>query len=96
MIQTLVDDAEAGDLCRALAKGTDWFEAMSLLGKMEKASADSIKIAVVNYFSAVARGAKDTKAAIRACAMLDAFSKPSIGQGITPVILALGEVLLIQ
>jgi DNA polymerase III subunit gamma/tau len=89
------DNEEGGviELCRALAKGTDWAGAMGIVRGMTE-NPESIRIVVCNYFAKMAMNAKGGMAN-KALAVLDAFSEPYPTQsGMTPVLLSLGRLLL--
>lgn len=95
LIRKVADDTagEAIDLCRAIAQGKDWPELMQIVTRLSDVGPESIRYAIIGYFSKVAMGAKTAKAAESALAVLDAFQEP-YPAGTTqlfPVILSLGR-----
>jgi hypothetical protein len=93
-LETINKATDVVELCRALARGARWVDIMGILKNVEDANAESIRIVVVNYFGAVAKGAKNDKQALHALDVIDAFSRPfNQSDGMAPLLLALGRVL---
>jgi DNA polymerase III gamma/tau subunit len=89
------EDGEVGDLCRLLMKGPTWEQAMTALKPLKDTNAESIRIPIVNYFTAVALNAKSDKAAGVACTVLSAFGEPYPDtNNIAPVLVSLAQVIL--
>lgn len=89
------EDPDVIELCRALAKGTDWANAVKLVKKLEgKYTAESIRIIVLAYFTKVAMNSK--KPPMGSLAVLDAFSGDTWRDSdrYAPLILALGDLLI--
>lgn len=91
LIRTGASSKEAIDLCRFILKGRGtWPDAMRLVKAIE-VDAESIRIIVVNYLSAVLANAKSNDEALRLLFLLDAFEKPyTTSDKLGPLMLSLG------
>jgi DNA polymerase III gamma/tau subunit len=99
----IVSDEEEGDignLCRALLKGCTWEQAMDIVRPLQDQNPESIRNIVCNWMTKVLLGSEDRKGAsgnraAHVMTILAAFSKPyTTNNGIYPVLLSLGDVLL--
>ena len=89
------DDVQVVDLARALLKRASWREVQKLLSGMRSTPAESARHVIRAYMTNVILGAKDENTAGRAMEILDAFNKPFYsGDGISPLVLACGHLLL--
>lgn len=85
---------EIGDLCRALAEGTYWDNAIEIINKIENINAESVKRVILAYFEKVALNEKGKKLE-RALQILDVFNKPfDYNAKCYPLLLCLAELLL--
>lgn len=66
---------EVVDLCRFLLKGqgVSWVEAMKYVNALEGTDAESIRLSIVGYLTAVLKGAKSDRAAIPVLKLLGCF-----------------------
>lgn len=88
---------EVIDLCRLLAKGGTWEEALTILSAIENTSGESVRRVVQAYFVTWAMKEKRSTQAARICAVLEAFQGPySDSDSMAPVLLSLGQLLLEQ
>ena len=95
LIRSAEDSKTVIDLCRLLARGGKWVEAVSLISKMEERP-ESVRIIVCNYFAKVTLGARDDRSAQRALAVLDSFSTPyNDSEGQAPLLLSVGRLLVL-
>lgn len=86
---------EAVDLARALVRGAAWAEVQALLSDLQETSPESIRHVVRAYATKAVLGAKSEDAAARGMTILEAFSEAcSPHDGISPIVLACGEVVL--
>lgn len=93
LMRSVSEGGEVRDLCVALVKpGLTWAKAMKLLGRLDKANPESVRFAILGYFTKVALNAKDKTTTVKALAVLDAFSEPCFHMA--SVLLALGRLLL--
>lgn len=87
---------EVVDLARWLVsgKGQNWVEAMKYVKALSGQEAESIRIILMNYFAAVAMGAKSDKNAIPILRLMEAFRQPYItSDKMAPLIYSLGLAL---
>lgn len=87
---------EVIDLCRWLVsgRGQTWPEAVKLVKDLEGTDAESIRIAVVNYLSAVLMNTKSNKAALPLLRLLSAFEGPyNTSDRLAPLLNSLGLAL---
>lgn len=87
---------EVVDLCRFLVSNRNqtWPEAIKLVKALEGTDAESIRIVVVNYLTAVLLGSKDDRKVAPLLAILEAFSKPyNQSDKLAPLLLSLGLAL---
>ena len=98
ILRAPVETAESIELCRFLTRGGSWARAMEVVKSLgEDARAESVRILIMNYFGKVALGARSERDAESALAVLAAFSQPySEAEGLGPLMLSLGQVLLRQ
>lgn len=95
LLRSATSSEEAVNLARALIQGKGWGDVQKLLTGLKDTNPESIRHVVRAYVSTVILGAKTEQAAGRGIEILDAFSEPfNSGDGISPVILACGKVLL--
>lgn len=84
-------DKEVIDLCRVLAKGTTWGSAMKILGKIDKATPESIRRQVLAYFQTAVMKSSGNKVG-GFLEILEAFSEPyPQDSGMAPLLLSIGE-----
>lgn len=95
LLRTSVNTTEMIELARALWKGTDWKGLLPLLNGLKDADPESVRHVVRAYMTKVALGKGGTGDARNAMAILDAFATPfNAKDGITPVVLACGRLVL--
>lgn len=95
LLRSAIESEEAVDLARALVKGVGWSEIQRLLNGLQGVNPESIRHVVRAYVSKVVLGSKSEQAAGRGLEILDAFSEPfNSADGVTPVMLACGRVVL--
>lgn len=82
-------------LCRALANGCGWGEAVQIVARMEDSEAESVRIVVSRYFSAMLKKPHDQQRAKRVLVMLEAFATPyHASDGMAPLYLSLARAIL--
>lgn len=92
LLQAAGDNPQVIDLARALLKGDKWKTIQPLLRGLKDTNAESIRHVVRAYMTNCALSMPD---AGRPLEVLDAFSVPfPSGDGISPVVLAVGKLLL--
>jgi len=95
VLQALTDSDATRQLCRFLIEGRgSWQKAMGIVSHLEDVPAETVRIAVCNYFAVVAKGAKTEREAITALQILEAFSQyynPAEQQA--PLLRSIGQVL---
>lgn len=87
----------AVDLARALNKGVQWPEALKILQSLKDENPETIRQTVRGYMTAVIMSTKpdNVRASHTAMAVLEQFAGPfHSADGITPVLLAVGRLLL--
>ena len=95
LLRSAEGSAEAFDLARALLKRERWANVQGLLRKLKDVNPESIRHVVRAYMTTTILNAKDEKTAGNAMEILDTFSVPFNSQdGLSPVVLATGKVLL--
>jgi DNA polymerase III gamma/tau subunit len=95
LLRTADASPEVIELARALVKGASWGEVQKLLVSLQEMNPESIRHVVRSYMTKVVINAKSENAAGRGLEILDAFSEPcNPADGITPIVLACGRVLL--
>lgn len=83
------------DLCRALLAKKDWNYINPILNDLKDQNGEGIRQVVREYMTKVILGSKDIRKAGPAIEILDEFSQPFYsGDGISPVVLACGRLLL--
>lgn len=94
LLRSAVDSSEAIDLCRVLIKGASWSEAREILATMRDTNPESVRLVVVAYMTSVILSEKN-KSPERALAILEQFSQPfNYNDKISPVVLAVGRLIL--
>ena len=95
LLHSAEKSSEAVELARLLVKGAGWSEVQTLLRNLKDVSPESIRHVVRGYVTKVVLGAKSEDSAGMGLEILDAFSEPfHPSDGITPVVLACGRILL--
>lgn len=95
LLHSAIESEEAVNLARALVQGKGWAEAQRILNGLQEVSPESIRHIVCAYVSKVVLGAKTKEVAGHGIEILDMFSEPfNPADGISPLILACGKVLL--
>ncbi len=90
-----VGGVEIIELCRAIAKAEKFSKIKVLVADLEIGNMESVRIAIVNYFSKALIGAKNEKKEEYFLAVLDEFSEPFRDyEKKAPMLLALGRLLL--
>lgn len=92
---------EAGDasfrLAKALAEGKPWEALSPILGELKDENPEGVRHVVRAYMTTLLLNAKGPKAAMRSCAVLDAFAQPfPSNEGISPLALAVGRITLLS
>lgn len=94
-MRTAAQSKEIGDLCRWLLAGqkVTWEEGLKYLKALEGQEAESIRIAALQYFAAVARKTKGNKIT-SVLALMDCFSRPYVASDKqAPLMLSLADAL---
>ncbi len=95
LLRSAEQNSEAVELARLLVKGASWNQVQELLVQLGDISPESVRHIVRGYVTRVVLSAKSDDKAGRSLEILDAFSEPfHPSDGITPVVLACGRVLL--
>jgi DNA polymerase III gamma/tau subunit len=96
-MRSAAQSKEAVDLAKFLMgqRGRTWAEAMKLIKALEGTDAESIRIVIVNYLSAVAMGAKANDRAKAALALLECFVGQTYNQPdkSAPLLISIGMAL---
>jgi DNA polymerase III gamma/tau subunit len=75
----ILESAQQSDkvlgLCRLLAKGGTWVEAMSIVEELDGTSPEGVRIQVVSYMAAAARKSKTSKETVFFLQRLEAFAQ---------------------
>jgi len=99
ILQTISSEGgnkDMADFCRALHRGANWKDVMSILRGMENQTAEGIRAVVCVWFNKVAMNANSTRDAERALAILEAFGTPYPpvpASSLHPLLLSLGQLL---
>lgn len=96
MMRSAGQSKEVIDLCRWLVsgRGQSWLEAVKYVKALEGNDAESIRIAVVNYLSAVLMNTKSNKQALPLLRLLSAFEGPyNTSDRLAPLLNSLGLAL---
>jgi DNA polymerase-3 subunit gamma/tau len=95
LLRSAVASEEAVNLARALVKGAGWQEVWRVIEGLQETNPESIRHVVRAYVCKVVLNAKSESSVGRGIEILDAFSGPfNPGDGIAPVLIACGKVLL--
>lgn len=95
LLRSAASSEDVVNLARALVKGASWQEVWGVLDGLQEMNPESIRHVVRAYVSKVVLSAKNESSAGRGIEILDAFSEPfNSGDGIAPVLIACGKVLL--
>lgn len=81
------------DLCRALSRGEKVTAMVKMVGKLDGATAEGVRVVVCAYFTKLAFSGKDLP---RTLAVLEAFGDPypaGMGSALHPVLISLGSLL---
>lgn len=92
LMKSAQDSAEAVDLAKLLSMGRGWLEVKECLADLKEkdSNAESVRMVVQAYVTAVIMGDKNPKPSL--FAVLEAFSVPfPSGNGIAPLVLACGK-----
>ncbi len=89
------DEKQIIDLCRGLNEQKPWQTLASILKGIE-AEPETIRRAVLGYFTAVALNAKDKKTGLRAAIIIENFINPYYDSGRAGLILSCFQSLLIE
>lgn len=94
ILESAIDSDPVRELCQFLLKGGSWAKAMAIVAKLEDESAESVRIVVMNYMAAVAKGAKTDREAGATLQIMDAFCVPyNQSEKLGPLMLSIGRVL---
>lgn len=97
LMQSASEAPQAIDLARALLKGAKWKSVQELLSQLKETNAESVRHVVRAYMTNVILGAKDSVTPGKAMEILDEFGTPfSSGDGISPLVIACGHILLAE
>ncbi len=95
LLLTAEGTKEGIDFVRALYNGASWSQLQGLISDIGDVNAESVRQMVRAYGTKIVLGASNTDVAGRALEVLDAFSTPfNDRDGITPVVLAVGQLKL--
>ena len=95
LLKTAEGNAAPVELAQLLLKRGSWAEAQRILTDLKETNPESIRQVVMRYVAGAALSAKKEALAGAAVEVLDAFGTPfPSGDGIAPVVLATGRVLL--
>lgn len=95
LLRTAENVPAAFDLAQALMKGAPWKEIQGILGKLEDVSPESARHVVRGYMTKVVLNPK-AKDVTHAFAILEAFSEPfNSFDGLSPLVLACGRLILV-
>lgn len=95
LLKTAMDSPQVTDLAKALLNREPWSRIQPILEGIKDQNPESIRHVVRAWMTSVILTAKSDKVAGSAMEVLDSFSEPMhIGDGISPVVLACGRVIL--
>lgn len=94
LLQAPLENAEVIELCRMLIKrDLSWKKLITTLDKIEQPP-ETIRILVINYLAACAKGARSDRDAADVLDMIRAFSKPyATSDKLAPLLLSFGDVM---
>ena len=96
IMRSAAQSREVADLCKWLmgGRGLTWAEALKYVKALEAAEAESTRIAVVNYLSAVLMNTNGNDRARQLLSLLEAFSSPyNTSDGRAPLLRSIGLAL---
>lgn len=94
ILRSAVESDATLELCRFLVKGGSWAKAVAIVAKLEDENPESVRIVVMNYLSAVLKGAKSDKQALPTLQLMEAFSTPyNASERLAPLLLSIGRAL---
>lgn len=95
LLRSAEESRQAVDLARALVRGAGWAEVQAILADLGDVSPESVRHVVRAYATKAVLGAKSERAAAAGMSVLSAFAEPcSPHDGISPIVLACGEVVM--
>lgn len=94
LLRGAVEGDAIRELCQFLNKGGSWMKCAGILKKLDGENPEGVRIAVVNYFAAVVRGAKSDRNALAALAIIQEFATPyNQAENMAPLYLSIASAL---
>lgn len=94
LLKGAVEGDAIRELCQFLSKGGSWMKCAAILKKLDGENPEGVRIAVVNYFAAVVRGAKSDRQALAALSIIQEFATPyNQAENMAPLYLSIGHAL---